>query len=794
MPIPRSLPPLGGQTPVQPCDSSSFRASSLSEGGDCAGLVRAYTPAFDASARGQVRLLERVYWLVDIRELTGTKHVVETGRGCRTAVSSECEIPDLRWLPAYVISVDGNRRGVSVGGSSGGGGGSSASKSRVSVKVLGFVAHMESCTMRVTDPRLLFRHAIREGQAAVDDDGAVEEEQKADVTTEEQSVDSHSRGEWVECPASGLRAQGVAAEPCFLCHRVGDEDGQAACGALLAYAPAVPRGDHVEPTRLWVHRQCLMWSPQTTYGGIIHWADGKFYHLDRLYSYSRTRRKQRFLFKCRQCGQVGATIGCHDGGPHHYGVYHFRCALETGWVPGPTPCMLGCTGKCFFCPSHRGDGGGGSSGDLSVASSSSEASPRGRRKRPAAAGPTRLPAAVEKALNGASDHDEELARELQRQLTGLRSKRSRRPAETTPSFCEEQAQPQMLVTATATVADAKQQRAGSPRGKPAPPPPTAPTGATREGRKRQRDPADAQQLEPPESQHPKMTQHVPHRDEPANTLSGSKGDPELESAAETTDNNPPADLSKAVSDDMVDANQQICLTQPLTIWHADTDNTAKNPVNSPEDESNASEPSREADIDGTNGDNDTGHTDWRKYRRMRQDTPTDLSQDARVATGSKKASIVSEPIASIKFGLPVAPVPDVSQHWLEPDANGLDTAISTESPDTQEEATRNAAAATVAAETAACDATLKQLRAALRSAERSRKVVLSKLRMRQREDVHAHRQELAQGLQQMLAKFDGKQCVGISDLYCWRDSTLSAMCCISALTLTLAMCCAQTRR
>jgi hypothetical protein len=246
---------------------------------------------------------------------------------------------------------------------------------------------------------------------------------------------------------------------------------------------------------------------------------------------------------------------------------------------------------------------------------------------------------------------------------------------------------------------------------------------------------------------------------------------------------------------MVDANQQqICLAQPLTIWHADTDNTAKNPVNSPEDESNASEPSREADIDGTNGDNDTGHTDWRKYRRMRQDTPTDLSQDARVATGSKKASIVSEPIASIKFGLPVAPVPDVSQHWLEPDANGLDTAISTESPDTQEEATRNAAAATVAAETAACDATLKQLRAALRSAERSRKVVLSKLRMRQREDVHAHRQELAQGLQQMLAKFDGKQCVGISDLYCWRDSTLSAMCCTSALTLTPAMCCAQTRR
>ena len=88
---------------------------------------------------------------------------------------------------------------------------------------------------------------------------------------------------------------------------------------------------------MWVHERCLNWSPQTTYGGVLHYFDdgasdgdgeqrcrkqGSVYNLDRLLTYSRTRHKNRFLFKCREYWHrhyIWRTIVCVRARERMYG-------------------------------------------------------------------------------------------------------------------------------------------------------------------------------------------------------------------------------------------------------------------------------------------------------------------------------------------------------------------------------------------------------------------------------------------------------------------------------------------
>ena len=92
---------------------------------------------------------------------------------------------------------------------------------------------------------------------------------------------------------------------------------------------------------------------------------GFLIHID----YSRRRQKNRCICQCQVCGQIGATLTCHGGGPYHSSSFHYRCAIESGWTPPTTlvssgsgslkvtgaTCMEGCQGGCFFCPMHRCD-------------------------------------------------------------------------------------------------------------------------------------------------------------------------------------------------------------------------------------------------------------------------------------------------------------------------------------------------------------------------------------------------------------------------------------------------------
>jgi hypothetical protein len=62
-----------------------------------------------------------------------------------------------------------------------------------------------------------------------------------------------------------------------------------------------------------MHANCLLWSPQTTSVGCTHYLDGDYYNLDRLLAYSRTRRKGKYVLRCKVCHKEGGKAHVRKG-------------------------------------------------------------------------------------------------------------------------------------------------------------------------------------------------------------------------------------------------------------------------------------------------------------------------------------------------------------------------------------------------------------------------------------------------------------------------------------------------
>ena len=332
-------------------------------------------------------------------------------------LASACRGPG--WLPGYVNAVEQS--------------GPPYYKTQLEVKLLG---HDVRWRLPHDSPSLLYAApASAQHDQATDEEGEAAEEEVAVLQGQQQAlqvVAEEAAAAAVVVAASVAEVDvgqlfeqvgeaalwGVPVAPCLLCHKSAtDAAATAVCGPLQAFAPSDvahgPRPDEL----LWFHRKCLLWSPQVTNSGHRHWFDGRFYNLDRLFAYSRAKRKGKVLTSCRLCKEVGATVGCHGGGKFHYkSIYHYACALRTGWAPlsDTQPCLHGCTGGCFFCPDHRGN---------AIKKETKEPTagappPPTKRQRP--------PAADVTAGSVQLDADAELARQLQRELDGLRTVRGPR--------------------------------------------------------------------------------------------------------------------------------------------------------------------------------------------------------------------------------------------------------------------------------------------------------------------------------------------------------------------------------
>ncbi|CAN0379673.1 unnamed protein product, partial [Phaeothamnion confervicola] len=106
---------------------------------------------------------------------------------------------------------------------------------------------------------------------------------------------------------------------CALCGR-GHYAGEPLPGPLVGQNPLVYRrsGQQAAEERLWVHDNCVFYSPQTSQDTTTgSWRD-----------ITKEIRRGRQI-KCSGCNQPGATIGCFNQKCRK--SYHFPCARDTGW-------------------------------------------------------------------------------------------------------------------------------------------------------------------------------------------------------------------------------------------------------------------------------------------------------------------------------------------------------------------------------------------------------------------------------------------------------------------------------
>ncbi len=110
-------------------------------------------------------------------------------------------------------------------------------------------------------------------------------------------------------------------------------------------------------TPLFAHRMCVLYTPEA-YVRVVDpdsssWSNSQG-ALDECevcyYNVVKAKKRARML-RCAHCGNSGSSIGCHNSACD--ASFHYGCCLETGWIFGEDPDILG---KVFYCKDHRSEG------------------------------------------------------------------------------------------------------------------------------------------------------------------------------------------------------------------------------------------------------------------------------------------------------------------------------------------------------------------------------------------------------------------------------------------------------
>ncbi len=143
-------------------------------------------------------------------------------------------------------------------------------------------------------------------------------------------------------------------EVCGFCGKGTDSDGTPE-GPLIRppFAELISNRE----TPLFAHRKCVLYTPEA-YVMVVDPDSSSWNNsqdaLDKcdVYYYNVVKAKKRArMLRCAHCGNMGASIGCHDSTCDY--SFHYGCCLETGWTFGDDPDILG---KVFYCKNHRSEG------------------------------------------------------------------------------------------------------------------------------------------------------------------------------------------------------------------------------------------------------------------------------------------------------------------------------------------------------------------------------------------------------------------------------------------------------